>query len=712
MKTVISCVVDDHPKFLMQAWNLACSLMEVGDWPSPKTTFLLHHTPSVSRKRLKVLENMGAKLVEIEPFGTGNAAYCNKLRQLETAEVQAADVALLLDADVVAARSLHPILESKVVRGKIVDYPNPPAEIWKELLEGTPFHETSLPGGAPSLCPKSWTPATNFNGGVYVLPQHAIKVLATLWPKWSLYCLANSDRLHHFAQHSDQMGFALAMLESGLSFAPLELGQNFPLHLQAADYEAIAPCTIEIIHYHWQMDDHGLPKPLGLNWIDEQVREVSTRIARRRRAAFDNGIFWDFRYSHAPELGSGVGSRGDVLAYKQARLAPFFQIFADGPVVDVGCGDLETARHMPINNYLGLDISPQALDVAREKRPDWSFTEDDISSLDDNSAALVTCLDVLIHQGDVEAVESLIDNLLRVAREAVIVSGYQSPPEHEGIVFSHLPLVDRLKAHSSVERVFEIGSYRGLTMVVAEKRRSEPVNPSDIALEALVWGVANSPTAGLLLELVCLSRTVLSFFPQTVIRTIEYPWIASRLRESRRQRILDIGAGISVVPLWLARRGAQVTTVDNHPNVREYAKRFTWNEWGFLDFGQIDARITSHHTDVATFCDPEGFDVIYSISVIEHMPAELRRRIIARLPTMLRRDGRLLLTLDLVPGTDNLWPLSEGFTVDETEPHGDLSTIVNELEASGFQLIEKTLVRAIPGSRTDIAMLDLRRCAE
>jgi 2-polyprenyl-3-methyl-5-hydroxy-6-metoxy-1,4-benzoquinol methylase len=700
--------VDNHPKFLMQAWNLVCSLMETGDWPKPGVDLIIHHTNSVDSRKLVTLERLGAKLVSINPWGTGKAAYCNKIRQLETPEVLSADVALLLDTDVVVAKPLETLVSSSKIRGKIVDYPNPPEDFWRDILSETSFVGRDIFQGKPSMSPESRTPATNFNGGVYVLPHAAVATLKSLWPKWSSFCLDRSDRLGEFGHHADQMGFALAMLEGGLEFELLSLGENFPLHLKPEVYQDIDPCELAIIHYHWQMDNHGLPKPLGIEWIDEQVRSVSKRIEARRRQVFDNTIFWDYRYEAFPELGSGVGSRGHVLAYKRARLAPFFQLFAQKPVLDVGCGDLETTRHAPFSNYTGLDLSECALQHAQAKRPDWSFSNSPLRDIPDRSAALVLCLDVLIHQAGTEDAQTLIHHVVRIATDAVIVSGYQSLPSETGIVFAHLPVIDLLESHPDIERVVEIGRYRGLALVFAVKKSSASANPADIGFEGLAWGLANCPRADLLDNLVSMSRDHFTFFPKTIIRTIEYPWMASRMWNSAGQRILDLGAGVNVLPIWLADRGAEVVTVDYHPIVRDPKDRLFWNEWGFLDFAYFDERITSHHQDMTLFSDEQGFDVIYSISAIEHMPSITRREIIARLPGLLRPEGRLLLTLDLVPGTFELWPLSEGQVVDAPGTHGDLKAIVLELEEAGFKVFEQSIMRDIPGSRTDLVMLDLR----
>jgi SAM-dependent methyltransferase len=268
-----------------------------------------------------------------------------------------------------------------------------------------------------------------------------------------------------------------------------------------------------------------------------------------------------------------------------------------------------------------------------------------------------------------------------------------------------------LEAHPDIERVFEIGHYRDLALLVAQKKPLEGANTWHIGLEDLAWGVANTPTPDLLLDLVELSHEKLSFFPQTIIRTLEYPWTASRMRDVRGQRILDIGAGVCALPLWLAGQGAKVVTVDYHTTIRDISERTTWNEWGFLDYAQFDPSVQSHNTDITTFEDPEGFDVIYSVSVIEHMPAELRRTIIARLPSLLRPGGRVLLTLDLVPGTFDLRPLSEGVVVDPEGTHGTLDTILDELKQAGLRVFDQTHMGAIPGSRTDLAMLDLRLAA-
>ena len=154
----------------------------------------------------------------------------------------------------------------------------------------------------------------------------------------------------------------------------------------------------------------------------------------------------------------------------------------------------------------------------------------------------------------------------------------------------------------------------------------------------------------------------------------------------------------------LADRGAMVTTIDKHTRLCNSAPREDWNEWGFLDYGAFDPRIASHHTDMSEFDPGHCYDIIYSVSVIEHMPAAVRRVVIGRIGQLLHPGGQLFLSLDLRPGSTELWNMNEGQIVD-ADKHGTLADIISELAAAGLTLLSKSGVQGIPLSRTDVAYL-------
>lgn len=701
LKIVISCVIDDQPKFLMQGWNWLSSLHILGT--HTRATIIVHYVEGLDPARLDPLRRLGARLVPIKPFGDGPAVYCNKIRQLDTPEVREADYAILSDADIAFLQCPARLATGTAVSAKLVDRPNPPEQAWRRIIElsGLDMPDTM----EIELEPGIRTFRFNCNGGLYIIPRTMIEPIRQLWPKWARFCLSQPDVLGRHLHHSDQLGFGLALMEAQAELNYLDIYSNFPSHLKTL-ITRVAPAPIAAIHYHSELDNHGLISAPGIGWIDAQVSAFNAQLTDLRRDNFSNQTFWDFRYARAPELGSGVGSRGDTLLYKRALLKPYMRAFSDGAVLDVGCGDLEVMRDMPVKTYTGLDLSKEAISIAAGKRPDWSFSTRTIDSIEDGFSDLTICLDVLIHQPSREDFDRLVDHCVRSARKAVIVSGYKVAPENAGIVFAHADLELRLREHNDISSVAEIGAYRDVTVYLAVRKDALLANPHDITIYDIAFGCEQAPDWKLLLELIQVSRKHLGFFPSTIIRTIEYPWFAQRLQNLSGHRVLDIGAGICALPLWLADKGWKVVTIDNHSRVRQPPAQPNWNEWGFIDYSALSPSIESLQLSVTDYTPEDKFDSIYSVSVIEHMPASVRRQTIAGMASWLAPGGRIFLSLDLVPDTDDLWPLSEGVVVDPDTPHGTLQSILEELTGAGLTILETSVRRAIRGSRTDVAFIE------
>lgn len=233
---------------------------------------------------------------------------------------------------------------------------------------------------------------------------------------------------------------------------------------------------------------------------------------------------------------------------------------------------------------------------------------------------------------------------------------------------------------------------------------SRTPHPRDITAAQLAGMAAKSRHQSELTLLVETGRKYLGFFPAHGPRTIEYPWVLANLPgDLAGARILDVGAGLNPLPFALAERGAMVTTLDNHPIVRDGRNRDRWNEWGFLDYHMLDGRIHSVHASYEDWTFPSQFDAIYCVSVIEHLPATLRRRWMSQFDRQL--NGTLLLTVDLIRGSDQLWDRSEGRRVDEGGEHGSLNGLLCELGEAGIEAQTPILERQIPGSLVDISLI-------
>ena len=178
-----------------------------------------------------------------------------------------------------------------------------------------------------------------------------------------------------------------------------------------------------------------------------------------------------------------------------------------------------------------------------------------------------------------------------------------------------------------------------------------------------------------------------------------------QLEADSNKKVLDIGAGVCPLPLCLNEMGLQVTTVDSHPTIRLMQDKAQWNEWGFLDYSIINPKITSTNIDFSQYKTNERFDCIYSISVIEHMPKKIRLGVLKKAATLLRKGGALLLTIDLIPNTDNLWNLSEDKEVEPLNIHGDIDSFRKELLLYGFQIEKEHVQRNIYKSRTDLLFI-------
>jgi 2-polyprenyl-3-methyl-5-hydroxy-6-metoxy-1,4-benzoquinol methylase len=208
------------------------------------------------------------------------------------------------------------------------------------------------------------------------------------------------------------------------------------------------------------------------------------------------------------------------------------------------------------------------------------------------------------------------------------------------------------------------------------------------------------------------ARATIGFFPAHNPRALEYPWILANLpHDLHGLRILDVGAGVNPLPFVLADRGASVITLDAHAVTRTIADRAEWNEWGFLDYAAIDARIHSVRStyEDARFAKP--FDAIFSVSAIEHIPGANRRIWIDQFARHIRVGGVLLLTVDLVPNSDALWNRAEGSVVEATYVHGEFATLLEELDRAGFTIEATDIQRAIADSPVDVGFVSARRRA-
>lgn len=458
-----SCVVDAHPRFHLDALRWFASLTRLAG--VDPADLVVHAVGPAQTDSLKYLRARGVAVREIQPFDA-RSPHCNKISgALSLAAEKPRGLSVLTDSDVVVFEDPRQLqVPSNQVGMTPVHMANPPLAVLATVFAaaGLPLP----PRTALQLQPGESTAAGNGNGGLYLVPDALLGAVAQAWARWARWLLARIELLAAWAVHVDQVAMALALAAEGIETFELDVRWNLPIHVAAiipAD-----PPSPAVIHYHQQVDAAGRLVPTGVAAIDRRIREANSALGDVWGEEFPNATFWEWRYLTNPDLGSGVGSRGQPLQDKRALLAALLDVLRPASMLDVGCGDGEATRGLPVERYVGLDLSAEAVSRARAGRPDGDHR---VGTLADHpvQADLAVCLDVLIHQADAAAYRGLVGRLLHAATRALVISGYEHPvPGAFPTVHFHEPLsatIRRFEPEAEIHSLREHDQVRTLLVL-------------------------------------------------------------------------------------------------------------------------------------------------------------------------------------------------------------------------------------------------------
>lgn len=453
MKRIIySFVVDRGSKFPYQAWHLAHSL--VTHCGAPRADIHIQCTPEADAEARQLFKDAGFSTHTLTPFG--DKKYCNKLAQIENLPGAEANAIVLLDTDTIAVGDLRTWIDSKTVRAKIVDFANPPIDTLREiagLAQLQPGDVCRTDAGEAD------TFVGNCNGGMYVIPGHLAEQLSEEWKRWANWLFAHPEPLRRVNReiHVDQVSFWMALRATGMPFEPAPSNMNYFTHANAARQYMDRDRPIALIHYHDKLNVLG-----KLDTIAGLPREAEDAIARANAqigANFNNRLFWEFRYDHFPARGSGVGSRGENLAYKRDLLRRN-GVESAASILDIGCGDLEVIKPLKLRGYTGIDMSPLAIQRGKEIFPNATF----VLRLQPNvpAADFVLCFEVLIHQRDIADYRKIISFTAERTEQTLLISGYAADSDairNNSMIFFHEALADSLASTGRFRSITEIGHH-------------------------------------------------------------------------------------------------------------------------------------------------------------------------------------------------------------------------------------------------------------
>lgn len=167
-------------------------------------------------------------------------------------------------------------------------------------------------------------------------------------------------------------------------------------------------------------------KQIGKNLVVRipVLREVVHRMVAWSRSGSFSGSsdYWENRYADSGN--SGSGSYGRLAQFKAEVINNFVRQDSVRNVVELGCGDGNQLTMMEYASYVGVDVSPTAVQVCREKfadKPEWAFFEIGETERYAGPFDLALSLDVIYHLVEDAIFDEHMRQLFSLSNRFVIV---------------------------------------------------------------------------------------------------------------------------------------------------------------------------------------------------------------------------------------------------------------------------------------------------
>jgi 2-polyprenyl-3-methyl-5-hydroxy-6-metoxy-1,4-benzoquinol methylase len=142
------------------------------------------------------------------------------------------------------------------------------------------------------------------------------------------------------------------------------------------------------------------------------------------------------------------------------------------------------------------------------------------------------------------------------------------------------------------------------------------------------------------------SRGPFAWQSNNSIRIFEYPWAFQTIRRhGSHLRVLEVGGGLSGLQFVLAAEGNSVVNVD--PGQSEYGWKYDADLHRRL-CGALKAPIQLFAGKIDSLeAPPHSFDVVLSVSALEHFPDVDLAMLASAMRRLLKPDGIVVMTIDL-----------------------------------------------------------------
>jgi SAM-dependent methyltransferase len=148
--------------------------------------------------------------------------------------------------------------------------------------------------------------------------------------------------------------------------------------------------------------------------------------SRPQTGQFHSAEYWEDRYKTGGN--SGLGSYGKLAAFKAEFINHFIRQHQVRRLLDFGCGDGNQAGFIEVENYLGFDISPSAVQRCRDRfqgDPRRRFLLYDAASFRAEAAAfqpdVAISMDVVFHLIEEAVFVNYMNDLFSATAPRVII---------------------------------------------------------------------------------------------------------------------------------------------------------------------------------------------------------------------------------------------------------------------------------------------------
>lgn len=166
---------------------------------------------------------------------------------------------------------------------------------------------------------------------------------------------------------------------------------------------------------------------------------------RRQADSFRSGDYWDRRYQGGGN--SGAGSYGRLAEFKAEVLNRFVAEHDIQTVVEHGCGDGAQLELAFYPSYLGLDVSPKAVEMCRERFKNDTAKQFRVVSDDEiGQHDLALSLDVIYHLVEDSVYEHYMRRLLASSRRYIGIYASNEDKSTRDIHVRHRRFTDFIEA--------------------------------------------------------------------------------------------------------------------------------------------------------------------------------------------------------------------------------------------------------------------------